>query len=192
MAMLEVAVGFVIVLVLALTAYATWRGAPWLPTPTAAIEAAFDAVRLGSSDLVVDIGSGDGRVLRAAARRGAHAIGYELSPFFWALSWLRTRRYRRQVRVALADGFRADLSQASVVFAFLRPPTMPVLADALRRHPARRPCRVLAYAFPFADRDPARVVRAPGYAPVFLYDLSAPVRTAAPHPAVAEGATRVP
>lgn len=160
-----------VLVVLALTAYAAWLGAPWLPTPRAAIEAALDAAGVGPRDVVVDVGTGDGRVLLAAARRGASAVGYELSPFLWLVAWLRSRPFRRLVRVRFADGFRADLSAATVVFAFLRPATMPRLAATLKRQQGTKNLTLLAYAFPLPSRTPARVLRIPRCAPIFLYEL---------------------
>lgn len=156
--------------VLFLTAYAGVRGAPWLPTPHRAVEAALDVAHVGPGDMVVDLGAGDGRVLLAAARRGARAVGYELSPVFWALAWLRTRGLRvGRATVKFQDGFRADLSAATVAFAFLRPATMPRLAATLHRQRRTKSLRVLTYAFPLPGREPTSVLRLPGCSPVYVY-----------------------
>lgn len=156
---------------LVLTGYAAWRGAPWLPTPRRAIEAGFIAIALQPDDIVVDIGAGDGRVLTAAARRGATTIGYELSPFLWILAWLRTRASHPRPIVKFADGLRADLSRVTVLFAFLRPPTTPRLAAALARRTSHTPIRVLSYAFPIPDIETADVLRVPGCAPLYRYTV---------------------
>lgn len=158
--------------VLALTAYAAWRGAPWLPTPGQAIERGLAAAAVQHGDVVVDIGAGDGRVLLAAARRGATAVGYELSPFLWILARVRTWRSRSRITVKLADGFRADLSAATVIFAFLQPSTMPRLANALRPQERRTPVRVLSYAFPLPETPAADVVHLPRCAPLYRYTFS--------------------
>lgn len=159
-----------ILLVLALTAYAAWRGAPWLPTPMRAVDAALTVARVGPGDLLVDIGAGDGRVLRAAAARGAKAIGYELAPLVWWVGWLRTIR-APGVRYRFADGFAADLSGATVIFTFLVPRTMPRLAAALNRRPRTVGLRVISYAFALPDRPADEVVRIAGCAPIYLYRL---------------------
>jgi len=52
--------------------------APFNPTPRAAVEAALDMLDVKSGDVVADLGCGDGRLLVAAARRGATAVGVEL------------------------------------------------------------------------------------------------------------------
>lgn len=156
---------------LALTAYAAWRGAPWLPTPQRAVEAALDKVGVGPGDVVVDLGAGDGRVLRAAARRGVAAVGYELSPFLWALAWLRTRRQSVPVRVKFADAFGADVSTATVVFAFLRPATLPRLATSLTVKTTAENARLVSYAFPLHGISPRWTIRCPGCSPLYGYDL---------------------
>lgn len=160
--------------VLAITAFASWWGAPWLPTPNSAVATAMEAAGVRSGDVVVDIGAGDGRVLRAAAARGARAVGYELSPLFWGVAWLRTRRLRHHARVKLADAFAVDLSTATVIFAFLRPQTLPRLVTALRLHGPSTGARLVSYAFPIPQAAPRWVVRFPGSLPVYGYDLPLP------------------
>ncbi len=160
--------------VLALTAFAGWWGAPWLPTPKSAVATAMEAAGVRPGDVVVDIGAGDGRVLRAAAARGARAVGYELSPLFWVVAWLATRRCRHRARVKFADAFAADLSAATVIFAFLRPQTLPRLIAALRLRGPSTGARLVSYAFPIPRTAPRWVVRFPGSLPVYGYDLPLP------------------
>lgn len=172
MSLLEAAVAFLVLTTLILTGYAAWRGAPWLPTPRRAIEAGFTALALQPDDVVVDIGAGDGRVLVAAAQRGATAVGYELSPLFWVVAWLRTRASRPRPVVKFADGLRADLSRVTVLFAFLRPPTTPRLAAVLARRTGHASLRVLSYAFPVPGMETVEVLRVPGCAPLYRYTIT--------------------
>jgi SAM-dependent methyltransferase len=58
----------------------------WVPTPPALVEKMLDMARVTADDLVMDLGSGDGRNIIAAARRGARAIGVEYNPDMVALS----------------------------------------------------------------------------------------------------------
>ena len=60
------------------------RGAPYVPTHGRDIEKLFELYRFRGTDVLVDLGSGDGRVLAAAAHRGVRAVGYELNPcLYW-------------------------------------------------------------------------------------------------------------
>ena len=52
----------------------------WVPTPDSLIEAMLDLAKVTPDDYVMDLGSGDGRIVIAAAKRGARAIGFEFNP----------------------------------------------------------------------------------------------------------------
>lgn len=95
----------------------------WSPTPEGALEAALDLAEVGPGDHVIDLGCGDGRVLEAAALRGARATGYELDPLRAAASRVRCARFDGAVRVVEAD-FQSTPLEADAVFAFLSPATM--------------------------------------------------------------------
>ena len=106
----------VVVLVFGFVAF---RGAPYVPSRRKEINEAFDKLyRLGSRDVFVDIGSGDGIVLRHAAARGARAIGYELNPILVVLSrWLS--RKQPNVTVQLADFWKVQLpDETTIVYVF--------------------------------------------------------------------------
>jgi len=99
-----------------------------VPTSFELIEKMLDMAQVTKDDLVMDLGSGDGRNIIAAAKRGARGIGVEYNPDMVALS----RRGAEQAGVAEratfveADMFEADISKASVLALFL-------LTDNLRR-----------------------------------------------------------
>lgn len=94
-------------------------GAPYVPSHNSDVATAFDILYpLGENDTIVDIGSGDGRVLRAAARRGAKAVGFELNPVLWLISRLfslRDPRVSVQLRDAWTTAFPND---TTLVYAF--------------------------------------------------------------------------
>lgn len=96
-----------------------FRGAPYVPSKKRDLKVAFDELYpLSAKDTLVDIGSGDGIVLREAARRGAKGVGYELNPLLVGISrWLSRKQPR--VRVTLADFWRVRLPQdTTVVYTF--------------------------------------------------------------------------
>lgn len=100
----------------------------WVPTPVPMVEKMLDMARVTPQDYVIDLGSGDGRNVIAAARRGARALGVEYNPDLVVLS----RRAAVEAGVAdkaifvEGDMFEADISQATVLALFLLP-------DHLRR-----------------------------------------------------------
>jgi precorrin-6B methylase 2 len=102
----------------------------WVPTPQELVEKMLDMAKVTPQDIVIDLGSGDGRNVIAAAKRGAHAYGFEFNPEMVALS----RRKAQEAGVAdLAtfvegDMFEADISKATVLALFLLPSNLDKLA----------------------------------------------------------------
>ena len=64
-------------------------GAPYLPTLRAQVPEALDLLQLKAGDTLIEIGSGDGRILAAAAGRGLLAVGYEINPILVIISRMR-------------------------------------------------------------------------------------------------------
>jgi len=95
------------------------RGAPYVPTLDAQGRAALDLLGLESGQTLLELGSGDGKMLVLAAQAGLNVVGIELNPFLVIVSWLRTRRYRRQVRIIWGDFWRVSWPECDGVFVFL-------------------------------------------------------------------------
>jgi precorrin-6B methylase 2 len=93
----------------------------WVPTPQSVVEKMLDIANVTASDYVIDLGSGDGRTVIAAARRGARALGVEYNPDLVALSQRNAARANVGDRAEFikADLFETDLSDATVITMFL-------------------------------------------------------------------------
>lgn len=93
----------------------------WVPTPDLLVERMLDLADVGPRDFVLDLGSGDGRTVFAAAKRGATALGIELNPDLVALARERARRegVADRARFEQQDLFETDLSRATVITMFL-------------------------------------------------------------------------
>jgi hypothetical protein len=100
--------------------WVVFRGAPYVPSQNRYIKRALTQLYpLGSKDVLVDVGSGDGVVLRRAAQLGAQTIGYELNPILVLISRFLSRTYN-SVSVVLADFWTTSLpDETTVVYAFL-------------------------------------------------------------------------
>ena len=92
-----------------------------MPTPEAMVEVMLDMARVSAEDVVVDLGSGDGRLVIAAAKRGARARGVEYNPDMVQLSKRRAREADVQDRATFVEGdmFEADIGDATVMAVFL-------------------------------------------------------------------------
>ncbi len=95
----------------------------WVPTSQALVDKMLDMARVTRDDFVMDLGSGDGRTVITAAKRGARALGVEYNPDMVALSQRNAEKEGVAGRATFvkADLFETDFSRASVITMFLLP-----------------------------------------------------------------------
>jgi len=95
----------------------------WVPTPEPLVEKMLDLAKVGRDDFVIDLGSGDGRNVIGAARRGARALGVEYNPDMVELSRRKAAEagVADRARFERGDMFQADISRATVMALFLLP-----------------------------------------------------------------------
>ena len=95
----------------------------WVPTPQALVERMLDMAKVTPQDFVMDLGSGDGRTVITAAKRGVRAQGVEYNPDMVALSQRNAKEAGVTERATFvkADLFETDFSKATVVTMFLLP-----------------------------------------------------------------------
>ncbi len=135
--------GFVVVL----------GGPPYLPTKRRQIDAALDLLDLRPGQTLLELGSGDGRVVAAAAKRGWKVVGIELNPLLVLISRAYTWRYRKQVRIIWGDIFRVKWPQSDGIFAFLLPRLMERLdKNIVRWH--KKPVYLASFAFVVPGKKP--------------------------------------
>ncbi|MEW6319523.1 MAG: class I SAM-dependent methyltransferase [Acidobacteriota bacterium] len=95
----------------------------WVPTPQVLVERMLDMAKVTPQDFLMDLGSGDGRTVITAAKRGIRALGIEYNPDMVALSRKNAAAARVSdlARFEEADLFETDLSKAQVITMFLLP-----------------------------------------------------------------------
>jgi hypothetical protein len=96
----------------------------WVPTPQRAVERMLTLAKVGPDDFLIDLGSGDGRIVIAAAKRhGARGFGVDLNPDMVKLSQHRARQagVADRARFYVRDIFQTDLAPATVVTLYLLP-----------------------------------------------------------------------
>jgi precorrin-6B methylase 2 len=95
----------------------------WVPTPQALVDKMLDMAKVMPQDYVIDLGSGDGRMVITAAKRGARALGIEYNPDLVELSKRNAAKegVGEKARFVKADLFESDFSQATVLAIFLLP-----------------------------------------------------------------------
>jgi SAM-dependent methyltransferase len=139
----------------------------WGPTEQTLVDRMLDMARVTADDYVVDLGSGDGRTVIAAAGRGARAHGIEYDPDMVALS----RRNAEKAGVAgnatfaKADIFQSDCSAATVLTLFLlNELNVKLRPTILKMKPGTR---IVSNTFEMGDWQPDRTVQAPPGCPQF-------------------------
>ena len=137
-----------ILLVFGTAAWAGISAAPYVPSRMNDVHRIIALAEIQPSETIIDCGSGDGRVVLAAAAAGAIAIGYEISFVPWLISVIRGWRspYRSRIKFYWKSFFQVNLSSYDVVFAFLMPGAVQKLASQLERQP-KVGRRVLCFAF---------------------------------------------
>jgi precorrin-6B methylase 2 len=95
----------------------------WVPTPQAVVDKMLDLAKTTSKDYVIDLGSGDGRTVITAAKRGARAVGIEYNPDMVELSKRNAAKEGVSDKATFmkADLFETDFSKATVITMFLLP-----------------------------------------------------------------------
>jgi len=95
----------------------------WVPTPSELVELMLTMANVTENDFVIDLGSGDGRTVIAAAKKGARALGIEYNPDMVLLSKRNAENevVSHRTEFIKADLFEYDLSKATVITLFLLP-----------------------------------------------------------------------
>ena len=144
--------------------YTPQRGQPgkdvmWIPTPQGLIDRMLEVARVSSTDIVYDLGAGDGIIaITAAGRHGAKAVGIEYNPQLaeFARRKVAEAGLSDKVRIITGDIFQEDFSTATVVTLYLYPDLNMRLRPTLL---AMKPgTRVVSHAFNMGDWEPDETV----------------------------------
>lgn len=155
-------IGFIL---LASAGYASWRGAPWVPTWKRDLERIKKLAQLKEGERFIELGCGTAAVSRYLAKETkAKTFGVELS----ILQWFVARMFSRgSTHIFLGDAFHHDLSTYDVIYLFLMPETYAKIRDKLlfELHPG---ARVITYVWPIPDWTPVEVDHVEGSPDLYL------------------------
>lgn len=132
-----------------------WLGAPYVPILASDRNKLLELADLKPGQTIIDLGSGDGRLLYAAAKQGLKGIGYEINPLLVLVSRLLLWRYRTQVQIHWANFWHMKLPPADVIYVFLITRYMARLEQKLTTEIAH-PTLVVSYVFALPESDPIR------------------------------------
>jgi len=133
--------------------FVVFRGSPYVPSQKRYIKQAFtELYRVTDKDVLLDIGSGDGIVLRQASRLGARAVGWEINPILVAISRMISRKDKK-IRVDLVDFWSAKLpDDTTIIYVFSVVRDISKMTDKLQVEVNRLGCSVklISYAGDFS------------------------------------------
>ena len=131
---------------------ASIKGSPYVPTPQNRAREMLSMAKLGKKDTLFDLGSGDGRILIAAAKKGVRAHGWEINPILFILS--RIYAYRsgvsKFVHVHPVNYRRAPLSDATVITIYGLPYLVNDIGEKVKTQ-VKEGTRIVSYRFPITS-----------------------------------------
>ena len=149
------------------------RGALFVPASQKNIQAFLKSIPMSPNDIFVDLGCGDGRVLRAARRcYDVKALGFDINPLAFILAGILCFR-DRGIQIKWGNFLHADLSGADIIFCYLFPDVLKNLGEKFREelHPG---AKIVSCNFPIPGWSPVEELH-PGYYghpdPIYIYQL---------------------
>lgn len=154
---------YVAAIIILIFGFVVFRGAPYVPSHRRFARQAFNELyEVTAKDVLVDIGSGDGVILRLAASQGAQAIGYEINPVLVAISKVLARGNPR-ISTRLADFWLVDLPEdTTIVYAFAVTRDIEKIAAKMQKTADRleKDIWFMTYGAPVKSREPVKVLQA--------------------------------
>ena len=129
---------------------------PYVPTPMPVVEAMLNMANVTSSDVVYDLGCGDGRIpILAAQKYGARGVGIDIDPqrIAEANENAKAAGVTGKVKFLVQDLFTSDVSEATVVTLYLLPSVNEKLLPKLQKE-LKPGTRIVSHAFSFGDAWP--------------------------------------
>ena len=150
----------------------TKTGAPFVPMEPDVVERVINLAQIKPGEVFYDLGSGDGRLVIAAAMRGARAYGVEIDflRVWYSRAWLKLLRFKN-AQIIRKNIFEVDLSGADVVCLYLLQETNEKIQAKLKKE-LKPGTRVVSVAFTFPGWKPVKVdPRGTVYGPIYLYRI---------------------
>ncbi|HTE21682.1 MAG TPA: hypothetical protein VK674_01430 [Candidatus Limnocylindria bacterium] len=127
-------------------------GAPYLPTLSKQKHIALQLLDLDPGQTLLELGSGDGTMVLAAAQKGIRVIGYELNPLLVLISIFRTRKYRKQVRIIWGNFWWQVWPRTDGVYVFLLDRYMEKLDKKITQNYPEQKVKLASFTFKIPNK----------------------------------------
>ena len=146
-----------VILTFLLFAFDVFLELPYVATERGKIETIIKLASIKKNQTVVDLGSGDGRLLLAAAPKGARAIGYEVNPFLIAVTYIhaKIKGLSDQIEVKRQNLWKAELAVADIIFVYGRKKNMERFEKFVFQN-AKKGTRIVVNTNPFPNKKPQK------------------------------------
>lgn len=163
-----IAIWFVVIILLLLWSISSLigllrsRGVPYVPLTRDKLDFVNEKIKLNADDRVIDLGCGDGRVLRMFEKQGVTDLtGYEINYWAFLIAKIKNKFYLRfsgipqlrdksKAKVYFMNFNKVDLSQYNVIFCYLLPYVVTSLKEKFDRE-LKPGTRIISYAFEIKD-----------------------------------------
>lgn len=142
-----------------------------MPSDLEAVERMISLAEIKKGDVFYELGSGDGRIVVAAALRGAKAYGVEIDRLrvWYSRLWVRLLRLSQNAQIIHQDFFKVNLSKADIICLFLLPETNEKLTKKFKKE-LKKGTKIISYAFPLRDWKPSYIDPLGGhFGPIYVY-----------------------
>ncbi len=146
--------GIILVWLILIFGFVVFFGAPYLPTLRPQKEAALELLDLEPGQTLLELGSGDGTMLVAAAERGLKVVGYELNPLLFIISYLRTFKHRERVRIIWGNYWVHMWPRTDGIYVFSLDRYMKKLDKKIVQNYPEQKVKLASYAFKVPAREP--------------------------------------
>ncbi len=129
--------------------FATISGAPFVPSAKKRVKKMIEMANLKPTDIVIDLGSGEGRVVMAASKHCAKSVGVEINPFLYWVSKIKAKG-KENIEFKKQSLWKTDLSDYDLIFIYFIPHRMKKLAKKIKKE-MKPGSRIISNAFLFPD-----------------------------------------
>jgi hypothetical protein len=134
-------------------------GPPYVPTLNPQARIAIEMINLKPGETLLELGSGDGKILKMAAEVGVKGVGYELNPILVIISRIRTWPYRKDVKIVWGNLWNSKKwPEADGIFVFILQKHMKKLDNKIMQwHTGKtKPVKLVSFAFTIPGKPPLK------------------------------------
>jgi SAM-dependent methyltransferase len=162
----------ILILVVASFAVVGWHGAPWVTTKKSDVERFLRLADIKPGHIFYELGSGDGRLVCAAAEAGAEAYGFEIALIPYLLAQFRRLRSpaRKRIHFRLKSFWKISFKQADIVYMFLLPEIYEKLKSKFEKE-LKPGAVVITYAWRIKGWNPVEIDQREGVLKLCKYQI---------------------